>query len=267
MSVDVLDEFAAFFDGIPDAVRNELAFFLVTLSDEWRAEPEAPLDYERAARILFDAETRTGRISNVISAAGFFDVYFSLNAGERFKTNGSQASQTSNAAGLPWAASRLAAIEAASKQWHELRRTTLSPAAIAATLLPPDAPRSRYKAPRKWAATPAADSGVPTDSLIHRGQFIRLGFSRTLRARINPSLYQPSEQFLRSGGGVASGTGMPSPSDKIIGRCVFVQKSERATTVAIRIFDLLADVVDRLFLPRHFDGSHSPPGVTGDAAV
>jgi hypothetical protein len=156
MSVDVLDEFVAFFDGIPEVVRSELAFFLVTLSDEWRVEPEAPFDYERAARILFDAETRTGRISNLISAAGFFDVYFSLNAGERFKTNGDRSPEATNGARLADRDNRLAAIEAAGHQWRELRRTTLGPVAIALALLPPDAPRSRYRVPRKWSIAAAA---------------------------------------------------------------------------------------------------------------
>jgi hypothetical protein len=91
--------------------------------------------------------------------------------------------------------------------------------------------------------------------------------SRTFRSRINPGLDQPSEQLLRSRSRLSPGSGMPSPSDKIVSSCVFVQQCERATAVTIRIFDLLADVVDRLFLPRHFDGSHSPPGVTGYAAI
>src|SRR5262249_20773997 len=76
-----------------------------------------------------------------------------------------------------------------------------------------------------------------------------------------------TEQFLRSWGGFASGAGVPSPADKIVGSRMNVQKRQRAATVTVGILDLLANVTDRLFLPSHLDGRPSPPWMTWDAPV
>ena len=48
MSETLFDDFAPFFDTIPDVVRGELACFLVTLTVESRTDCDDELSYERA---------------------------------------------------------------------------------------------------------------------------------------------------------------------------------------------------------------------------
>ena len=148
MAERLLDEFASFFDGLSDAVRSELSFFLVALTDEGRADGDWGLNYESAARALFDAQTRVGRIGNLIGAAAIFDVYFSADVAKRFEATGRRPpganGHTTCAMISTRYADRLKAIEAAHEEWQALRRTTLSPAAIGAALIPPTLPRARY---------------------------------------------------------------------------------------------------------------------------
>src|SRR5262249_53914959 len=94
------------------------------------------------ARALFGAQTFIGRIGNLISAVAVFDVYFALDPGERFGLDKSKRDfdePQSNANQLrirDHYADRSKAILAAKQIWMELRRTTLSPEAIATALRP-----------------------------------------------------------------------------------------------------------------------------------
>jgi len=145
---DVLNEFETFFDGVPASVRAELSFFLVKLADEWHVEEHGAHGYERAARALFNAQTRTGRIGNLISAAAFVDVYFSLKSGQRAKARRWHSLQATNAVKID--GERLPEMADAAQLWAELRKTRLSPAAIVAALVPETGQR----------ATPAARRAV-----------------------------------------------------------------------------------------------------------
>src|SRR5215467_2830925 len=60
-----------------------LSALIVTLAED--AQLESPTsDCERAARALFNAETRIGRIGNLISAVAIFDIYFAIDHDARF---------------------------------------------------------------------------------------------------------------------------------------------------------------------------------------
>jgi hypothetical protein len=52
----LFDDFATFLDTIPDVVRGELAFFLVTLTDESSTDPDEELSYERAGERLIGGD-------------------------------------------------------------------------------------------------------------------------------------------------------------------------------------------------------------------
>jgi hypothetical protein len=112
-----------FYDELPADVRRDLSFMLVNLSDENIVDHEHEHDYEAVAPSLFRAQTRIGRLSNLITVAAIFDVYFAMNAGRRFDAGASHAG-------------RIDAIEAAGRDWAQLRSTKLAPAAIAGALMP-----------------------------------------------------------------------------------------------------------------------------------
>jgi hypothetical protein len=158
VSESLLDAFVVFFDGIPDAVREELSFFLVALTDEERIYQDEPPDYERAARALFSAQTRIGRIGNLIQAAAIFDVYFSADLDQRFAASARHPEIAGGSSRLVAAfgrrADRINAIAAARDEWHMLRRTTLSPAAISAALIAPDVSRRNHGQPEAAPVAP-----------------------------------------------------------------------------------------------------------------
>lgn len=141
MSEAMLDEFATFFDDMPDVVRTDLSRLLVTLADEEDAAFEDQSDYEWAARALFNAQTPAGRLGNLINAVGLFDVYFAVDASKRFelRQNGSRPhpSEPRGAAASGRYAGHLKAIDIARQQWAMLRRGPLSSAAIGEALLLP----------------------------------------------------------------------------------------------------------------------------------
>jgi hypothetical protein len=125
MSKTLLNVFEEFYDDLPATVHYDLSFMMVMLSDEELAADESETMDERA-RSLFGARTFVGSLSNLINAVSIFDVYFALDTNERFGFDGSQPD--------PYADQRQAIL--ASKQvWMELRRTSLSPEAIAAALV------------------------------------------------------------------------------------------------------------------------------------
>src|SRR5271169_5539917 len=64
----VFHDLIAFFDRIPDAVRAEISLLLVALADDHPVESEEVHTCERAARGLFNAESRLGRFGNLIDA-------------------------------------------------------------------------------------------------------------------------------------------------------------------------------------------------------
>jgi hypothetical protein len=135
----LFDALSAFFDDVPDAVRSEISLLLVTLASDGAIEPGGETDYERAARDLFDGETEFGRLGNLIGAAAIIDVYFAADANGRFAP---VLRQFPDQRGRPLASvrdrysERLDAIETARRDWMNLRRTVLAPAAISAALMP-----------------------------------------------------------------------------------------------------------------------------------
>ena len=151
---DLFDALAGFFDDIPDAVRAEIAFVLVTLASDGAIEPGAEIDYERAARQLFSSETRFGRLANLIHAAAVIDVYFAGDPQGRFaamltavdRLRADQRSKVPQALRDRYAA-QVQAIENARRAWTDLRQTVLAPAAISAAMMP------------AVASTPAASAG------------------------------------------------------------------------------------------------------------
>ncbi|MGA9946911.1 MAG: hypothetical protein WBQ24_01570, partial [Xanthobacteraceae bacterium] len=99
--------------------------------------------YERSAQGLFQARTRIGRLGNLIQAASIFDVYFAMDAGERFGANGKTKTPRGGHTALYRYANQAGAIAAAKERWHKLRATKFTPTAIAAALIPPGLPRKR----------------------------------------------------------------------------------------------------------------------------
>jgi hypothetical protein len=141
MSESLLNVFEKFCDGLPETVRDDLLFMMVTLSDEDLIVDELD-DIDERARALFGARTFIGRVGNLISAASIFDVYFALDPTQRFGFEASQGvrdgrqNEAAQSRVHTRYADRRPAILAAKQIWIELRRTALSPEAIATALAP-----------------------------------------------------------------------------------------------------------------------------------
>jgi hypothetical protein len=144
MSETLLNVFERFCDELPDTVRDDLLFMMVMLSDEDLVVDELD-DIDERARALFAARTFIGRIGNLMSAVSIFDVYFALDPNERFGLDGWQREDAGSQSHATQSrlhnhyVDRSRAILAAKRIWLELRRTTLSPEAIATALLPVNA--------------------------------------------------------------------------------------------------------------------------------
>src|ERR1700730_7274623 len=83
---------------------------------------------------------------------------------------------------------------------------------------------------------------------------------RAKRSRRNPSLDKLPQFCLRSWRGRTTGSGMPSPCNELIGAHMLVNIGEDAASIPLWSFDLLADVVKRLALPRHRGGGPNAQG-------
>jgi hypothetical protein len=140
MPETLLNVFERFCDDLPETVRDDLLFMMVALSDEDLVVDELD-DIDERVRALFGARTFVGRMGNLINAVSIFDVFFALDADERFGLNRSQPeyrglqSDMAQSLVLNGYADRKRAIVAAKQLWMELRRTTLSPEAIATALV------------------------------------------------------------------------------------------------------------------------------------
>jgi len=137
VSASILDDLATFFDDIPDIVRVELSALMVILAADAQLEHGAS-DYESAARAHFNAETRVGRIGDLINAVAVFDVYFAMDHDARFAPRQPGSTKSNRAPGdtLARFAVRRDAIGLAQQMWQSRRNTTLSTASIAAALVP-----------------------------------------------------------------------------------------------------------------------------------
>jgi len=148
MPETLLNVFEGFCDDLPETVRDDLLFMMVMLSDEDLVVDELD-DIGERARTLFGARTLIGRIGNLISAVSILDVYFALDPNERFGSDGSQPEcdgpqiDATRSRIHSRYADRARAILSAKQAWMELRRTTLSPAAIATALVPANATSQR----------------------------------------------------------------------------------------------------------------------------
>src|ERR1700749_4681537 len=101
---------------------------------------------------------------------------------------------------------------------------------------------------------------LPWLTAIHRSD-------RTFGAAVDPGLYQFSRLFLSAGGGDATRAGIPGPADEVVLRDVFLQQRQRAAAVSLDVFQLTADVAERLVLPCHRQGSDTPARMPGNALV
>ena len=157
MSETLLKVLEQFFDELPSTVRDDLSFMMVVLADESLVVQDVQDVYDIPAQRLFTAQTPIGRLGNLITAVSVFDVYFAMDAQRRFapkpssKPHGRRPApaaraETGGIASLLDAyADQIDAISAARQRWAELRRTRLTPAAIAAALAPPRPTRQRQR--------------------------------------------------------------------------------------------------------------------------
>jgi hypothetical protein len=133
MSDTLLSVFERFCDDLPERVRDDLLFMMAMLSDEDLIVEELN-DVDEGARALFGARTPIGRIGNLIRAASIFDVYFAMDTHERFGLDTSKFEQSGMTCIHSIYADWSRAIQGAKEVWIDLRRTTLSPEAIAIAL-------------------------------------------------------------------------------------------------------------------------------------
>jgi hypothetical protein len=150
MSETLLEDFEVFFIELPAAVRNDLWFMMVILSDENFVFHDGTDIDERAARGLFQARTRIGRLGNLIQAIAVFDIYFAMDAAERF--NPAKPARKGQFA-LYRYADQIDAIGAARQRWDELRATKFTSAVIAKALIPPGLPNKRTRRSAEGATT------------------------------------------------------------------------------------------------------------------
>jgi hypothetical protein len=75
--------------------------------------------------------------------------------------------------------------------------------------------------------------------------------SRTPRAGGNPGVDQLTESGLRPRRRITAHSGMPRRADEIIRGHVVMDPGEAEAAISLGILDLLADIVERLALPRH----------------
>jgi hypothetical protein len=139
----LVEDFETFFIELPADVRNDLWFMMVILSDENFVFQDGTDIDERSAQGLFQAKTRIGRLGNLIQTISIFDVYFAMDAGERFNSDGKQSRGAHTA--LYRYANQIDAITAAKERWQKLRATKFTPAAIATALIPPGLPNKRTR--------------------------------------------------------------------------------------------------------------------------
>jgi hypothetical protein len=141
----LLEDFEAFFAALPANVRHDLSFMMVILSDERHVVHEAGEVYERALLRLFRANTRMGRIGNLIHAVSVAEVYFAQNVRDRFGPRRRRAGgKDAKASSSPYA-EEIDAIKDAKRHWLELRATRFSPSALGAALILPASPRKRRR--------------------------------------------------------------------------------------------------------------------------
>jgi hypothetical protein len=131
MAVSLLQDFEDFFTELAPSVRSDLWFMMVMLSNENLIFDDPAEACESEAHELFRAQTRVGRIGDMIYAASIFDIYFAMDAGKRFGADNAPPNS------LYRYADQAAAIAAAGQLWRQLRATKFSPAEIAAALAPP----------------------------------------------------------------------------------------------------------------------------------
>jgi hypothetical protein len=142
MPEPLLDDFEQFFAELPSNVSDDLSFMMMILADESIVVREVGEVYEQAARDLFQASTRIGRIANLINAVSIVDVYFAMDVRKRFDADSAVLQQrgggTKNAkASRDPYAREIDAIEKARQRWRNLRATKFAPAALAEALTPP----------------------------------------------------------------------------------------------------------------------------------
>src|SRR5690242_7739393 len=88
---------------------------------------------------------------------------------------------------------------------------------------------------------------------------------RTRSARIHPRFDQRAKLLLRPRRGFAARVGMPAPTHQRIVRHVLHHLLQRLAAVALEVFDLRADLTERLADPCHLDRREQPFRMAGNA--
>ena len=115
------------------------------------------------------------------------------------------------------------------------------------------------------AASAAARAALAARPFDEAADGPKLSF-RAGRPGIRPCVHQGAERRLTPGCGFAAGSRLPGPADQRIARRVFHDLVQRPTAVARGIFQLHADVDQRLMLPRHGSRRQVPFGMTRNSS-
>jgi hypothetical protein len=138
----LLDQLIEFLDCLPEVVRGEASLVIAALSGDEFIDLDEEFDFEYAARGVFEAPTRLGRLGRLINVVAVLDVYFAGDPRLRLGTLLARYDRLcvlQKNVRLEAARNRctdhLAAIEQARADWTELRKTGLTTAALSAALM------------------------------------------------------------------------------------------------------------------------------------
>src|ERR1700722_3671361 len=88
---------------------------------------------------------------------------------------------------------------------------------------------------------------------------------RTYRAGLHPRIDKCAGLLLRTGCGMAAKSGRPGPADQGVAADMMAEIFQRAAAVAVAIFDLYANLAERLALPHHLPWREMPVRMSGHA--
>ena len=88
---------------------------------------------------------------------------------------------------------------------------------------------------------------------------------RANRAGLHPGIEQRARLHLRAGRGAAIAAGRPGPTDQVIGADMMHDLVQRAIAVVRGVFDLRADLPERLAFPCHVARREMPGGIARHA--
>jgi hypothetical protein len=137
----IFDQFSAFFDNLPMAVRAEVSMVMVALAGDDFIDMDEEFDYETAARGLFHAKMPLHCLGKLINAVAVLAIYFAGNRRkrlgtliERYKHRYKQHNDASLIAARDHYTERLAATEHGQGEWMRLRAKGPTAAALNAAV-------------------------------------------------------------------------------------------------------------------------------------